>query len=111
VSASPEEFFEKHAKAWRTITHSAVYRDAIDTIKRTSPSLKIMEITPPEVAGIGHIILAKQQGVIETLQALDELADIPPDFGDEQPPASALYPDPLSELEDEETKPKPRKRK
>jgi hypothetical protein len=111
VSASPEEFFEKHAKAWRTITHSAVYRDAIDTIKRTSPSLKVMEFTPPEVAGIGHIILAKQQGVIETLQALDELADIPPDFADEEPPNSARYPDPLSELEDEETKPKPRKRK
>jgi hypothetical protein len=110
MSATPEEFYSRHAKAWKSITSSEVYRDAIDTIKQTSPSLKIMDITPPEVAGIGHIILAKQQGAIETLIALSELADVPQDFSDELPPASALYPDPLEELE-EQTTTKPRKRK
>jgi len=109
MSATSEEFYAKHAKVWKSITTSPVYRDAIDTIKQTSPSLRIMDFTPPEVKGIGEIILAKQQGVIETLQALDELADVPPDFSDELPPESALYPDPLSELEEETTKPKRRK--
>lgn len=109
MSATPEEFFAKHAKAWRSITSSAVWKDAIDTIKQTSPSLKIMDYSPPEVKGIGDILLAKQQGAIETLQALDELADVPPDFSDELPPESATYPDPLSEVE-EENKPR-RKRK
>jgi hypothetical protein len=108
VSATAEEFYSKWAKLWKSITSSPVYKDAIDTIKQTSPSLQIMGFSPPEVKGIGDILLAKQQGVIETLQALDELANIPPDFSDEVPPQSALYPDPLEELAAEETKPKRR---
>lgn len=109
MSATAEEFYAKHAKAWKAITGSDVYRDAIDTVKQTSPSLKIMDYSPPEVKGIGDILLAKQQGAIETLQALDELADVPPDFSDEQPPDSALYPDPLSEVEENTTKSRKRK--
>ena len=109
MSATAEEFYSKWAKLWKSVTSSPVYKDAIDTIKQTSPSLKIMDYSPPEVKGIGDIILAKQQGVIETLQALDELADIPPDFSDEVPPESALYPDPLEELGETETKPRKRK--
>ena len=109
MSATSEEFYSKWAKAWKSVTTSPVYLDAIDTIKQTSPSLKIMDFTPPEVKGIGDILLAKQQGVLETLIALSELADVPQDFSDELPPASALYPDPLEELE--ETTSKQRKRK
>lgn len=110
MSATAEEFYSKWAKQWRATTSSEMYRDAIDTIKQTSPSLKIMEFSPPEVKGIGDILLAKQQGVLETLIALNELADVPQDFSDEEPPSSAKYPDPLEELE-EATTTKPRKRK
>ena len=110
MSASVEEFYSKWAKAWKSVTTSPVYLDAIDTIKQTSPSLKIMDFSPPEVKGIGDILLAKQQGVLETLIALSELADVPQDFSDEQPPSEALYPDPLEELEVANIK-QPRKRK
>jgi hypothetical protein len=110
MSATAEEFYSKWAKVWKSVTTSPVYLDAIDTIKQTSPSLKILDLTLPEVKGIGDVVLAKQQGALETLIALSELADIPPDFSEELPPDEALYPDPLTELE-EETATKPRKRK
>ena len=110
MSATTEEFYARHAKAWKSITSSEVYRDAIDTLHHTVPSLQIMDFTPPEVKGIGEIILAKQQAALEMLQHLTQLADVPQDFSDELPPASALYPDPLEELE-EETTTKQRKRK
>ena len=60
---------------------------------------------------IGDIILAKQQGVLETLNALSKLAEVPADFEDDQPPESELYPDPLDELEETNNRTRPRKRK
>ena len=111
MSASVEEFYSRHAKAWKSITSSEVYLDAIDTVKQTSESLKSLGYSPPEVKGIGEILLAKQQGALEILIALGELADVPQDFSDELPPESELYPDPLEELAAAETTTKPRKRK
>ncbi len=110
MSASEKEFFGKHAKAWKAIVNSPAYKDAIDTIHQTNESLQILRYSPPEVAGIGHIVLAKQQGAIEILNALTNLADVPEELsGEEMPPDSELYPDPLSELEEQRTKPKRRK--
>ncbi len=104
-------FFSKHAKAWKAIVSSAAYKDAIDTVHQTNESLHILGYSPPEVAGVGAILFAKQQGALEILNALTALSDVPPEIGSEDPPENDLYPDPLDEIEvPNRTKPKPRKK-
>lgn len=100
MSASTEEFYAKHGKHWRGIVTSPAYKDAIDTAERTSESLKVVDYSPAEVKGVGDILFAKQQGAIEMLQFLTNLAEgVPPEFP-EEPPESERYPDPLEELEE-----------
>ena len=111
MSATAEEFFSKWAKAWKQITGSPAYKDAIDTIHQTNESLQILGYSPPEVQGIGVVLLAKQQGALEVLNALTALADVPLEMGIEEPPENELYPDPLEELETNRTKPKRTNRK
>src|SRR6266436_8150840 len=99
MSATSEDFFRKHGRRWKMITGEQAYKDAIDTIQATSPDLHILDKSPAEIKGVGDILMAKQQGIIATLNGLTTLADVPPEYTEQdEPPEGSRYPDPLEEF-------------
>lgn len=97
MSASYAEYHKKHGKRWRMIVGEEAYKDAIDTLEQTGEPLKVMDKSPAELKGVGEILIAQQQGYLQALNDLAQLAQVPAELTNEMPPET--YPDPEDEIE------------